>query len=245
MKQKHKSESSYTYEGVPIHAAKGLHECTMDVIQKRCGGKRKALDFGCGSGAFSKRLQDNGFTTTSVDLSLDTFALGSECYEIDLNTNFSERFANQNYDVIVALEVIEHLENPLHFLRQLKLIANNDALILVSFPNIYLYSSVYTFFKNGTFANWSPFLYWETGHQTILTDWLFEQHLIKTGLVFEEKYFCGVFEPPPGHPVKRIFHKIFYNLVCLFNPGISSEVRKNQAVVFLFGKKPPAEAEST
>jgi SAM-dependent methyltransferase len=245
MKQKHKAESLYTYEGVPIHAAKGLHEGAMDVIQKHVKGKMTALDFGCGSGAFSKRLQDNGYRTTSVDLSLDTFALKSECYEIDLNSDFSQRFSDGNYDVIVALEVIEHLENPLHFLRQLKLIANSETLILVSFPNLYLYSSVYTFFKKGTFANWSPFLYWESGHQTILTDWLFEEHLKKTELVFEEKHYCGVFEPPPGHLVKHFLHKLFFRLVCFFNKGMSPEVRKNQVVIYLISNTLPSGSENT
>jgi 2-polyprenyl-3-methyl-5-hydroxy-6-metoxy-1,4-benzoquinol methylase len=245
MKQKHKSESLYTYEGVPIHAAKGLHEGAMDVIRKHAKGKVTALDFGCGSGAFTKRLQDNGFRTTSVDLSLDTFALRSECYEMDLNSDFFQRFSSRDFDVIVALEVIEHLENPLHFLRQLKLIANSKTLILVSFPNLYLYSSVYSFFINGAFANWSPSLYWETGHQTILTDWLFEEHLKKTGLVFEEKYYCGTFEPPPGHFVKYFLHKLFYALVCVFNTGISSKVRKNQVVIYQISNTLPSGAENT
>jgi SAM-dependent methyltransferase len=245
MRQKHKSESLYTYKSVPIHAAKGLHECAVEVIKKRAKGGITALDFGCGSGAFTKRLQDNGYITTSVDLSLDTFALDSESLELDLNSDFSRHFSGRHYDLIVALEVIEHLENPQHFLRQLKLIADKETVILVSFPNVYLYSSVYTFFKNGSFANWSPFLYWETGHQTILTDWLFEEHLRKTGLVFEEKIFCGLFEPPPGHTVKFILHKLFYGLVCLFNRGMPPEARKNQVVIYRISNTLPSGEENT
>jgi SAM-dependent methyltransferase len=243
MKQKHKSEGVYTYEGVPIHAAKGLHEGAMEVIQKHAKGKVAALDFGCGSGAFTKRLQNNGYTTTSVDLSLDTFALKSESYEIDLNTDFAQRFSGRNFDVIVALEVIEHLENPLHFLRQLKSLANKDTLILVSFPNLYLYSSIYTFYKNGIFANWSPFLYWESGHQTILTDWLFEEHVKKTDLVFEEKYFCGFFEPPTGNIVKKFLHKVFCTLMCICSKKILPEARRNQVVIFRISNTLSAKAK--
>ncbi len=103
MKQKHKSETTYSCEGVPIHAAKGLHERAMDIIKNRCQEKGMALDLGCGSGAFSKRLQMEGYVTTSVDLSLDTFSLDSECYEADFNSNFSERFAHNSFAVIVAL----------------------------------------------------------------------------------------------------------------------------------------------
>lgn len=242
MKQQHKADGIYFYEGVPIHAAKGLHERAIEVIKNRCKGRGKILELGCGSGAFSKRLQLNSFTTSSVDVSLDTFALNSESHEIDLNSNFSEQFADKNFDAIVALEVIEHLENPLHFLRQLKLIANNETAILVSFPNIHFYSSIYTFYKNGSFANWSPSLYWETGHQTILTDWLFEEHLKKTGLVFEGKFFCGIFEPSSGNLVKYLLHKTFLKLVCLFNKKIPSEIRENQVVIFLASKSSSSEA---
>jgi len=245
VKQKHKSETSYSCEGVAIHAAKGLHEHAIEVIQNRCQVRGKVLDLGCGSGAFSKRLQTLGFETTSVDLSLDTFSLDSESCEVDFNSDFSERFAQDSYDVIVALEVIEHLENPLHFLRQLKLIAKSEAIILVSFPNMYLYSSVYSFYRNGTFGNWSPSLYWETGHQTILTDWLFEEHLKKTGLTLDGKYFCAPFSPPPGHWVKSLMHKIFYRIVCVFNKKISPEARKSEVVLFLIRNAPSSGVAST
>jgi 2-polyprenyl-3-methyl-5-hydroxy-6-metoxy-1,4-benzoquinol methylase len=242
VKQKHKSDTTYSCEGVPIHAAKGLHELATDVISNRCKGRGKVLDLGCGSGAFSKRMQTLGFATTSVDLSLDTFSLNSESCEVDFNSDFAERFSREKFDVIVALEVIEHLENPQHFLRQLKLMANSDTVILVSFPNIYLYSSVYSFFRNGTFGNWSPALYWETGHQTILTDWLFEEHLKKTGLALEEKHFCATFHPPSGHWVKSLLHKLFLTMVCILNPAISSKARKSEVVLFVIGNKPSSAA---
>lgn len=180
MKQQHTTETVYKYDGITIHAARGLHEYAIDVIHDNCKGNGHVLDLGSGSGAFTKRLQNHGFTTTSVDLTLDTFALSSESYKLDFNTDFAAPLAGKSYDAIVALEVIEHLENPLHFLRQLKLIAGHETVIFVSFPNLYLYLSLVTFYKHGTFGNWSPFLYWETGHQTVIPDWLFEEHLKKT-----------------------------------------------------------------
>jgi len=233
VKQQHKTETVYKYDGITIHAAPGLHEYAMDVILDKCRKNGRILDLGCGSGAFTKRLQNHGFITNSVDLSLDTFALNSECYEIDLNSNFSQRFSSRNYDVIVALEVIEHLENPLHFLRQLKLIAGPETIIFVSFPNLYLYYSVVTFYKHGTFGNYSPFLYWETGHQTIMTDWLFEAHLKKTGLMLEKKHFCA-FINFHKQPIKFVLHKVLFNLVCLFNKKISPEARMSEVVLFQF-----------
>jgi len=236
MKQQHKTETDYNYAGITIHAATGLHEYAMDVVLRKCTPNGHILDLGCGSGAFTKRLQDHGFRTTSVDLSLDTFKLRSERYEFDFNGDFAEQLTGKKYDAIVALEVIEHLENPLHFLRQLKLIAGQDIPLFISFPNLYLYWSLYTFYKDGTFGNWSPFLYWETGHQSLMTDWLFEEHLKKTGLSLEEKHYCA----PVAFPKNLksfIEHRIFFALACLFNRKISPMARMAEAVLFVIKKQ--------
>jgi hypothetical protein len=167
-----------------------------------------------------------------VDLSLDTFKLDSERYELDFNADFSGLLTGKKYDAIVALEVIEHLENPLHFLRQLKLIAGPETIIFVSFPNIKMYPALVMFFKGATFGNWSPSLYWETGHQTIIPDWLFEEHLKKTGFALEEKHFCAPISFPLN-PVGRLVHRSFLYLVCLFSSKIPAEARRNEAVLCL------------
>lgn len=236
MKQQHKTETDYNYAGITIHATSGLHEFAMDVVLKTCPPKAHILDLGCGSGAFTKRLQDHGFRTTSVDLSLETFKLDSDHYELDFNADFAGRLLGRKYDAIVALEVIEHLENPLHFLRQLKQLAAPETPIVVSFPNMYLYWSLHAFYMNGTFANWSPFLYWETGHQSLMTDWLFEEHLKKAGFILEHKHYCAPIVFPTGL-ISLILHKVFFTLVCLFNRRISPVARRSEAVLFVIRKQ--------
>jgi SAM-dependent methyltransferase len=231
MKQQHKPETEYKYKEITIHAAPGLHEYAMEVILKNCRKNGAVLDLGCGSGAFTQRLQDHGFRTTSVDLSLDTFALDSECCEADFHTDFADKFIPGGFDAIVALEVIEHLENPLHFLRQLKRLAGPETDIFISFPNLNMYISLISFFRDGTFGDWSPYLYWETGHQTIMPVWLFEEHLKKTGLTPVEKHYCAPLALP------RKYHGLidlaFIRLACFFSKKISPEARRNEAVLFL------------
>jgi cyclopropane fatty-acyl-phospholipid synthase-like methyltransferase len=232
MKQQHTTETSYKYDGITIHAARGLHEYAMEVIRDNCNVNGHVLDLGCGSGAFTKRLQNHGFTTTSVDLTLDSFVLSSDSYELDFNNiDFAAQLAGKSYDGIVALEVIEHLENPIQFLRQIKLISNPNTVILVSFPNLNMYKSLITFFKEGTFGNFSPFLYWETGHQTVIPEWLFEEHLKKTGFTIEAKHYCA---PVDFHLnlIKRQIHKFFFRLVCMFNKKIPPEARISEVTLF-------------
>ena len=230
--QKHKGDTNYTYQGIPIHAAQGLHEFAIEVRLNKCKSGSNILDLGCGSGAFTKRLQNHGYKTISVDLSLDTFKIQSESHELNFNTDFSEQLKRCNYDAIVALEVLEHLENPQHFLQQIKLIAGAQTVIIISFPNIYLYYSVYLFYKKGNFSNFSPFLYWETGHQSLISDWLFEEHLIKNNLIKKEKYFCAPVKFPENF-FNKIRHFVFYKILCFMNNDINPTTRISDCVLYV------------
>jgi 2-polyprenyl-3-methyl-5-hydroxy-6-metoxy-1,4-benzoquinol methylase len=234
--QQHKTDTGYTYKGHTIHATRGLHEYAMEkLLAIYPSGGKHVLDIGCGSGAFTQRLHDHGFTTTSTDIDLSAFALNSEAHQLDLNANFHTVLGTQRYEVIVALEVIEHLENPLDFLRKIKQLMDHDSLLIVSFPNIYLHYAIRTFVEQGSFVNWDAFQYWSTGHQTILTDWLFEQHIKKTGLEVKEKYFCAPVEFPL--PIlKRLVYQLFFLLMRLLTPQISKAARLSDAIVFVVAR---------
>ena len=232
MKQQHKTETEYNYKGSMIHASEGLHEVAIGILNaEHPSGGKHVLDLGCGSGAFTKRLCDNNFSTTSVDILLDSFNLNTVALEIDLNSNFSETLSVKHYDAIVALELIEHLENPLGFLRQLKSLTSDDTILIISFPNIYLHYAIKSFIYNGTFVNWNIHQYWHTGHQTIMTDWLFEQHLKKVGLAVSDKLFCAPVEFPSVW-YKKIYNKLFFLLVKVISPSISKQARLSDVVLY-------------
>jgi len=231
-----RDDDSYYYNNIPIHAAKGLHEYTMKKILESCQNntKKHILELGCGSGAFSQRLIDHGFTVTSVDVSIDNnFPIDSQAIELNLNNDFASYLDMREYDYIIALEIVEHLENPLHFLRQIKLLATSKSKVFCSFPNIYLFSAIRDFVKDGTFGNFNPFHYWNTGHIIIMTDWLFEQHLKKIGINFEEKYFPAPIDFPSSW--KSFPVKLFYYFVCFFNKKIPPNVRLSDVVLYELG----------
>jgi SAM-dependent methyltransferase len=231
MEQHHRPDTDEQYGGISIHAAPGLHASAMDILLRHCKAGGAVLDLGCGSGAFTKRLQDHGYRTTSVDLSLRDFALPSESLEMDLNGEFADRLDAKQFDAIVALEVVEHLENPLHFLRQLKRLSGPETVIFLSFPNIYMYVSFVAFIQDGTFGDWSPRLYWETGHQTVMPVWLFEEHLRKIGLSAEEKHYCAPLRLPAGP--RGWMHRSLMRVLSLVSRKISYEARRNESVLFV------------
>ena len=82
--QLHRTETDYNYKGRSIHASVGLHETSMEKINEdEMSDTKHILELGCGSGAFSQRLLDHGYFTTSVDLNLDNFSVETEALEVD------------------------------------------------------------------------------------------------------------------------------------------------------------------
>jgi len=95
-----------------------------------------------------------------------------DCREIPGVTysDFNEQIdlGSKSVDYSLAVEVIEHLENPLHFLREIKRVTKKRAII--THPDRFTGSSFY-----------SPATYDSMGHITILSGWLTKKHLEKVG----------------------------------------------------------------
>jgi len=227
IKQFHRTDSLYSYKGIPIHTTLGMHERAAAEINEAMPHKGRVLELGAGSGAFSRRLADMGYEVLASDINPAGFNGGTKFVEADLNKNFSQHFMGMHFDTIVALETIEHLENPHHFFREVGKLLAEKTILWLSFPNIHVYSAVLAFVRSGELANWSRDQYWRTGHQTILPDWLVEEHCAKHGLVVEKKVFCAPVDFRLHYPnlVKRFLAKSFVDTLCLLSRDIPYEVR--------------------
>lgn len=248
-KQIHRATSGRTYKGIPIHAAPGLHESVQEMIRvsPTTTGKQ-ILELGCGSGALTRRLMDDGYEVRAVDLTLDGFQAEAEAHAMDLNADFAERLGNEGYDIIVAVELLEHLENPHHFLRQVKKLMSPETRLWLTFPNLHLYLNTWKFLWDTSFISWNIHQYWETGHQTLLPGWLFEQHLKKAGLAVEDKVFVAPMDLRLAHPnpLKRLLSLAVLGLIRLLTPDVSRRQRLANCVLYkvsLAGKREDTQQE--
>lgn len=94
---------------------------------------------GSGTGAFDKRLLDNNYKNiTSCDIDKNNYKLkeGTTFIKIDLNSNFSKKI-NDTFDMIICLEIIEHLHNTFKFIKQCKTLLNTNGKLIISTPNIH------------------------------------------------------------------------------------------------------------
>jgi 2-polyprenyl-3-methyl-5-hydroxy-6-metoxy-1,4-benzoquinol methylase len=129
----------------------GLHDFVEHEFTRFVTSPSSVLDLGGGTGAWASRLVSLGHNVTCVDQDLAGFALESTpIIQADLNGDFADRISGA-FSAITAIEVIEHLENPRHFLRQCMALLDDDGIILITTPNIECVSGRLRFLLRGTF----------------------------------------------------------------------------------------------
>jgi SAM-dependent methyltransferase len=149
-----------------------IHDRVVDLLRPERRGP--LLDVGAGDGTLSRRLRDEGFDVRAVDLFVDDFGPdGIEITRADLNRGIP--FADGRFGAVAATEVIEHLENPCHFVRELHRVTEPRGAVVLSTPNL---ANVYTrgwYALTGRLYNFLDAAYRDIGHITPVHLWNLER----------------------------------------------------------------------
>ncbi len=185
------------YKGLPIYAAPGLHEAATQMLAGAVAADARVLEFGAGSGAMSQRLADLGFRITASDLFAESFKpVDVPFVAADLNGAFAAQWP-QGFDAVMALEIIEHLENPREVLRQIRALLPTGGQLVLSTPNIANPVSQALFLRRGQFQWFRDIDYREQGHITPLSPWVLEKALLEAGFALRA-------ERAVSNPFRRI-----------------------------------------
>jgi len=113
----------------------------LDLLAKRGVTEGRLLDAGCGPGWALAAFRDAGFEVTGIDASSAAVATarsrGLDARLADLEKEPFEAACDRGagFSVVVALEVLEHLNDPLDVLRRLLALLEPGGAAVVSLPN--------------------------------------------------------------------------------------------------------------
>jgi SAM-dependent methyltransferase len=174
-----------SYRGIREYAKAGLLSHVADLIVERAERGASVLDLGCGAGALALRLSDLGFHVHACDYVQQNVQEDLAFTQADLNGDFSALLPGQ-FAGIVASEIIEHLENPRHFLREVaKLLAPGGSLVLTT-PNTDSPVSHAMLLSFGYHTWFSDDDYSTMGHISPVPARLLRQCILEAGLVVEK-----------------------------------------------------------
>lgn len=185
--------SGGTFGGIQIHAAAGIHEYALRLVGRERPAPARVLDVGTGSGALAARLDAAGYDVVAADLETSDYAARPPVVAWDLDSAEVPAELLGAFDVACAIEVLEHVENPLQALRNLFHVLRPDGLLVASTPNVGHPRSRIKFLLRGAPAFFGPEEYLATGHRTMLPDWLLRRHLEAAGFEDVRLSYAGAY----------------------------------------------------
>ncbi len=136
---------------IPTTTNGGLHDFVgHTVLAPFVRPGLKAADLGSGPGAMAARLAEMGCDVLAADLSKNGFAAELPHVTVDFNQpDFASLLGPGQFGLVTAIEVIEHVESPIGFLRNVGRMLAPGAVAVLTTPNVDSLPARFKFFLSG------------------------------------------------------------------------------------------------
>jgi SAM-dependent methyltransferase len=118
---------------IPENTSRNTHNKVADLVLEDTE-TLKILDIPSGAGAFTHRLLMHNKKVTSADIENLLKFNHDQFYIADMREPLP--FKDEEFDAVVCIDGIEHIENPFAFVRECNRILKKDGKLIISTPNI-------------------------------------------------------------------------------------------------------------
>lgn len=152
--------------------------------------QKKVLDVGCGDGAVSKFLKNQGFDVVSLDISINALLKAKDIRQLNkciLADAEYLPFKNESFDTIFWGDNIEHLFYPTRVLDEIYRVLKKEGEVVISFPNMSYWHYRVFYILHGMIpktegSNNEP---WEWEHIRFFNRKIIKKMLNKSGFILE------------------------------------------------------------
>lgn len=111
-------------------------ELVIALLAKYCRPGCEMLDIGCGPGLLLKELKAKGYQAQGIDMSglAVAYCRNKGLSDVQQGSATALPFTDNSFDVILLLDVLEHIENDKAALAEAKRVLKHDGLIIIFVP---------------------------------------------------------------------------------------------------------------
>lgn len=173
----------------------------LDIFKRNIPAGAKVLDLGSSSGRVFALFKDMGLTDTHGADIADYLTLARPAGTFKTFDFSADRFPYEDgsFDALTSIEVIEHLENPYHFLRECARILKPNGVLILSTPNPNHIFNKISFMLHGRFYRFLD----GNDHIMLFADYILSKGAKKYFELIGREYMFGEFP-------YRIFSKFKY-----------------------------------
>ena len=134
----HNAEAAATNAREIFEIYKSYQKDRLREIGPHLSASTEFLEVGASSGQFCFNIKDKVALVNAIELDKACCAFMTSELGIDADDEFlhESRFADRHYDVICAFQVLEHVPDPVAFLKELRVSAKKGGSIFIEVPNL-------------------------------------------------------------------------------------------------------------
>lgn len=213
-------------------AMPGTHQKFLEFFLKKSEPKEQnILDLGAGHGAFSQKLFNLGYNVSACDLFPEIFEFTEiTCQKADITKTLP--YPDNTFDIIIAIEVIEHISDHEMFFSEASRILKPDGKLYVTTPNILSLKSRVRFLFSGFFYSFNKLElsnYDGLQHVSSLTVDQYNYIAIKN------HFKAAIVNIDKQQSTSKIIHFFLYPFIMLY-PGFKKVDNNNNNKKLLLGR---------